>query len=202
IGRPRRVRSAMYLSQVFGPQKGWIADASVSGGGVVANLSSHLLFLLRWYFGLPRTARATWKKIHGPVEDEIQAVLTGEDGCEISFESSWSVPDYPISGTFLTVEGEKGTIRVSNETLEVELVEALGGWPAGATRLRAPELPQNAGFDFNGEFYSLEDSAFLAWLTGGAPPPITVPAALDVQRMMSALYDSARREGATVEVPR
>jgi NADH dehydrogenase len=202
VGRPRRVRSAMYLSQVFGPQKGWIADANVSGGGVVANLSSHLLFLLRWYFGLPKNARATWKKIHGPVEDELQGVFTLDDGCEVSFESSWSVPDYPISGTFITVEGDGGTMRISNETLEIELAESRGGWPAGITRLRHPELAQAAGFDFNGEFYFLEDSGFLAWATGGSPPPITVAAAHDVQRMMSALYDSAGRDGASVEVPR
>jgi predicted dehydrogenase/nucleoside-diphosphate-sugar epimerase len=202
VGRPRRVRSAMYLSQVFGPQKGWIADASISGGGVVANLSSHLLFVLRWYFGLPKSARATWRKIHGPVEDEIQGVFTLDDGCEVSFESSWSVPDYPISDVFVTIEGERGTMRISNETLELELAEPQGSWPAGATRVRHSELAQGARFDFNGEFYYLEDAGFLAWVTGGSPPPISVAAAYDVQRMMSALYDSAGRDGAIVEVPR
>ena len=202
VGAPRKVTSAMYLSQVFGPQKGWIADVNVSGGGVVANLASHLLFLLRWSLGQPVRARATWKKLHGPVEDELSGTFTMADGCEVGFECSWSVPDYPISGTFLAVEGERGTMRVSNETLELELAQAGGGWPAGTTRVRHPELAQNAGFDFNGEFYTLEDSAFLAWVTGGAAPPISVPLALDVQRMMAALYDSAARDGATVEVTR
>ena len=202
VGAPRRVTSAMYLSQVFGPQKGWIADVNVSGGGVVANLSSHLLFLLRWYFGLPKTARATWKKMHGPVEDELKGVFKLEGGCEVAFESSWSVPDYPISGTFITIEGERGVMRISNETLVLDLEAPHGPWPAGVTTLRHPELAQVARFDFNGEFYDLEDSRFLAWVTGGETPPITVALAHDVQRMMTALYDSAGRDGASVEVPR
>src|SRR5262249_24654963 len=49
VGAPARAVSSMVMSQVAGPQRGWMYERARSGGGVVANLSSHLLFLLRWY---------------------------------------------------------------------------------------------------------------------------------------------------------
>jgi predicted dehydrogenase/nucleoside-diphosphate-sugar epimerase len=201
LGRVRRVTSSMYISQVFSAQRGWMYDASRSGGGVVANISSHLLFLLCQGFGRPVRARATWKKIHGAVEDELSAVFSLEGGAEAAFETSWSVPDYPLSATVIRAEGEKGTLTVSNETLELELAEAADGWPAGGTKLRHSELPQRARFDLNGEGYYQEDAHFLSWVTGGPAPPITARAGCDVQRMMAALYDSATRGGEPVEVP-
>src|SRR5215470_11066536 len=72
IGTLRQARSSMYLSQVFGPRSGWMYDASRSGGGVVANISSHLLFLLDWYFGTPVQVRANGKRLYAAVEDEMQ----------------------------------------------------------------------------------------------------------------------------------
>jgi predicted dehydrogenase len=202
LGEIRRASSSMYLSQVFGPQKGWMYDPKRSGGGVVANISSHLLFLLRWYLGMPVGARATWQKLYGEVEDEIRGTFVLASGAEVAFESSWCVSGYPLSAVVIEVEGENGKLLVSNDALELELREERSGWPAGHTRVRHPELPQPARFDVNGEGYYLEDAHFLAWATGGPEPPITVGLGLDVQRMMAALYESAGRNGETVEMPR
>lgn len=202
IGAVKGGRSSMYLSQVFGPQKGWIADPAKSGGGVVANISSHLLFVLRWCLGQPVSVRGEWKKIHGVVEDEVRATYRLSNGAEISFETSWSVPGYPMSETNLELDGENGTLRVTNESFELDLREARAGWPAGRTHVAHPELPQPSRFDFNGEAYVLEDAAFAAWVAGGEPPPGSTELALDVQRMMGALYQSCEKNGAETEVAR
>jgi predicted dehydrogenase/nucleoside-diphosphate-sugar epimerase len=200
IGTLRQARSSMYLSQVFGPRRGWMYDPSRSGGGVVANISSHLLFLLDWYFGTPVQVRASWKKLYGAVEDELHAMMTLPGGAEVGFESSWSVPGYPLSAVVIEMDGENGKLLVSNDALEVDLAEARAGWPAGHTRLGHAELPQPARFDVNGEGYYLEDAAFLAWVTGSPAPPTTAEAALRVQRTMDALYRSAAQGGAPVAV--
>jgi len=202
LGSVTRVRSSMYLSQVFAPQQGWIADPARSGGGVVANLSSHLLAQLRHAFGQPERARATWRKLHGEVEDELSGVLVLPGGAEIAFESSWSVPDFPISSTTIEAEGENGTLRITNDSFELDLREARAGFPAGASVRRAADLPARATFELNGEFYDLEDSDFLAWVAGGPAPRIAAGLGADVQRTMSALYASAARGGEAVEVAR
>ena len=202
LGTVLKARSSMFLSQVFSAQKGWIADPARSGGGVVANLSSHLLSQLRGAFGQPVKARATWKKLYGAVEDELTGVLVMPGGAEIAFESSWSVPDYPISSTIIEAEGDNGTLRITNDSLELDLREARAGFPAGRSVRRAADLPARATYELNGEFYDLEDADFLAWVAGGTKPRIEAGLAADVQRTMSALYESAARAGEEVAVAR
>jgi len=202
LGRVTRVRSSMFLSQAFGPQKGWIADPKRSGGGVVANLSSHLLAQLRAAFGQPVRVRAHAKKLYGEVEDQLDAVMTLADGVEIEFDSSWSVPDFPISSTTIEVTGEYGSLKCTNDAVELDLREARAGRPAGRSVLRAAEVAARAKFELNGEFYDLEDAEFLASVAGGPAPRASLAIGADVQRLMSALYESAARGGELVEVPR
>jgi len=200
IGTLRQARSSMYLSQVFGARQGWMYDASRSGGGVVANISSHLLFLLEWYLGTPVEVRATWKKLYSTVEDELSGVMTLPSGAEVGFDSSWSVPGYPLSAVVIELDGDNGKLLISNDAFELDLVAAHDGWPAGHSRHTHAGLPQPARFDVNGDGYYLEDAAFLAWATGGPPPPTTIDAALRVQRVMDALYRSAAANGDLVRV--
>jgi len=201
VGAPARATSSMFLSQVTGPQRGWMYERARAGGGVVANLSSHLLFLLRAWFGMPATVEATWSSMQATVEDALTASFATPGCPAVTFESSWAVPGHPISVTTATVEGDNGTLHVHNAGLRLELAAAHAGFPAGTTVLREADLPQPASFVFNGEAYALEDAHVLRWLTGGPAPPITAAAALDVQRLMHALYASAADGGRPAAVP-
>ena len=200
LGNVQQARASMYLSQTFGPRKGWMYDPARSGGGVVTNVSSHLLFLLRWMVGMPVEVRATGSRFFGQVEDEVHVMMRLESGAEVGFESSWSVSGYPYSAVVIEFEGLNGKMLVSNDGLELDLALAQGDWPAGHSELREADLPQPARFDVNGESYYLQDAAFLHWATGGAEPPNTVAAALEVQRVIDAIYRSAGDNGATIVV--
>jgi NADH dehydrogenase len=200
IGTVRQARSSMYLSQVFGPRKGWMYDAHRSGGGVVANISSHLLFLLEWFLGTPVEVRATASRLYSDVEDELHGMMRLASGAEVGFDSSWSVPGYPLSAVVIEVEGDNGKMLVSNDGIEMDLHQPRGGWQEGYSRVRNADLRQPARYDVNGEGYYLEDAAFLRWATGGLAPPTTVEAALRVQRTMDALYRSAATGGASIQV--
>jgi scyllo-inositol 2-dehydrogenase (NADP+) len=200
VGRVRAARFAMYLSQVFGARRGWMYERARSGGGVVANVSAHALFLVRAWLGMPRTVAATWQAPAGGVEDAVEARLALADGVEARFESSWTVPDHPVAWAEVGIEGDAGRLAVDNEELVVEASAPAGGWPAGRTVLRAADLPAPAGFLLNNDAYWLEDAGFLAWVTGGTPPPITAGAGLEVQRLMAAIYASAARGGDAVAV--
>jgi predicted dehydrogenase len=110
------------------------------------------------------------------------------------------VPGYPYSAVVIEVEGSNGRMLVSNDALELELSADAGGYPGGSTLIREADLPQPARFYVNSEGYYLEDADFLRWATGGPAPPITLEAAMSVQRTMAALYDSAREGGQAVRV--
>jgi predicted dehydrogenase len=201
VGRVERVDSSMFISQVFGPRRGWQYDRRRAGGGVVASLSSHLLFVLRWYFGMPSSVRASARQLHTQVEDELDATLVTPGCAEVTFRSSWCVPGYPISVTALAIEGTDGTMHVDNDGLRLDLRLPRCGLPAGRTAIAEAALPQPARFVFNGEAYALEDAHFLRWAGGGPAPAITAAAGLDVQRIMHALYASAAAGGGSVAVP-
>jgi predicted dehydrogenase len=190
----------MVCSQVSGPQRGWMFERARAGGGVVANLSSHLLFLLAWTFGRPARVTATWRCLYGEVEDELSAAWETPQGAAVTFESSWCVPNVPLSRTTIAVEGAHGTLTVDNDALEVALTQAAAGFAAGRTRLGPGALPQPAGFELNGDAYWLEDAHFLRWVTGGPRPAIDVAAAVEVQAIMDALYRSAAQGGGAAEV--
>jgi predicted dehydrogenase len=128
-------------------------------------------------------------------------MMTLPSGAEVGFDSSWSVPGYPLSAVVIELDGDNGKLLISNDAFELDLRDAHAGWPAGYTRRRHAELPQPARFDVNGDGYYLEDAAFLAWATGGPAPPTEVGAALRVQRVMDALYRSAAADGAATQVP-
>jgi predicted dehydrogenase len=160
-----------------------------------------LLFVLRSYFGMPLSVRATWRQIHTAVEDELSATLVAPGCADIAFETSWCVPGYPLSVTALVIEGAEGTLRVDNDGLLLDLRLPRCGLAAGRTRISEADLPQPGFFLFNGDAYALEDAHFLRWVAGGPPPPITAAVGLEVQRMMDALYASAAAGGETMAVP-
>jgi predicted dehydrogenase len=200
IGRVRRGRLTMYLSQIFGKRRGWMYERRRSGGGVVANVSSHLLFVLRWFLGMPVGVTASWKCPHGDVEDEVEALFRFADGAEVGFASSWSVPDHPVAWVSAALEGDAGALTVTSDGLELVAQRETPGWPAGRTMVRDAALPQPAAFYLNADAYWVEDARFLAWATGGAAPPIAASDGLEVQAVMAALYESAAAGGVAVAI--
>jgi len=200
LGELKEARASLYVSQVFGARKGWRYDPARSGGGVLANVSCELLFLLIQALGRPVEVRATWNRFFGAVEDELHAMMTLPSGASIGFDSSWSVPGYPRPATVIEVEGDNGRLLVSNDALECDLREARRGYAAGVSRVRDSDLPQPARFDLDGEELYQADAGFLAWAGGGPAPLATAAAALDVQRVMHALYASARDDAKPTKV--
>jgi predicted dehydrogenase len=188
---------SMFLSRVFGPRAGARTEAA---GGVVAQVASDLLLLVHHMLGTPREVRATWTRLYGPVEDELHGTLVLDGGLEVGFDASWSTPGYLRSASVLELRGERGTLLASDDGIELELASAAGPLPAGATRVRAAELPHAARFDLGGEAPWLQLAAFVAWAAGGPPPPNAAPAAHTVNAVVDALYRSARAGGEPMAV--
>src|SRR5687767_10449585 len=69
LGELLRVTGHAYISEVFGPKSGWFFRKELSGGGVVSNMTSHLLFILGWMFGPIRRVMATTRSHASTVED-------------------------------------------------------------------------------------------------------------------------------------
>jgi predicted dehydrogenase len=195
LGEVRHARSSMFVTRVFDAAHPVHHEPGPVAGGALAQVASELLFLLVWYLGVPVEARATSTRIYGGIEDELHGMMKLASGTEVGLDCSWSIPGYPEPATVIELEGDNGKLLISDDGIESDLREARAGFSAGHTRIRSAELPHPAAFDWGGEALYLMDASFLAWATGGPAVPNQGRFALDVHRVMEALYASARASG-------
>lgn len=200
LGTVDGFHATMFISQVFGPKRGWMYEPAKSGGGVLPNIASHLLFLLHWYFGRALEVEAKTERLFTAVDDAARLRLRFTGGVEGTVETSWSVQGYPLSRTSIRVEGTNGHLHVDNERIVVNLRDGRAGFGPGATRIHAAELPQRASFSLGGDGYFAEDRDFARALRGGPEVRTSIGRALHVQVLLDAAYRSAERGGERVEV--
>jgi len=74
IGDVKGYRSSAFIGQVFSPKKGWRYKKSSCGGGSVMIHGSHLIYLLRSFFGEAKKVTASTKCIYSEVEDVIDNI--------------------------------------------------------------------------------------------------------------------------------
>jgi predicted dehydrogenase len=84
----------------YGPDKAWFRDFSLSGGGCVLDLGSHLLDLALRPLGFPRVTRVqsnlfangeSWARGVEGVEDYGVATIETEDGVVINLSCCWNL---------------------------------------------------------------------------------------------------------------
>src|SRR5205823_709100 len=80
LGEVLRFTAHAYVSEVFGPKQGWFFQKEQAGGGVVANMASHLLFILGWLFGPIRGVTASTRSHFSRVDDSAQVLFTFATG--------------------------------------------------------------------------------------------------------------------------
>ena len=202
IGTPRAFRGVVQHTEVLAPKKGWPFDRQLSGGGVVTNLTSHLLFLLSDYFGQPHAVSADLRQVHSSsVEDEATISLRYEKGLEGRVESSWCVRGKPILEISLSIEGDHGVLTVGHREIRLELAQASPGFSPGHHRLHESDIPSRATIDLNpeagGEAYYLQDLEFVSACKNGAAIRNSFEAALRAEQVLDAIYRSGQ-ERATI----
>ena len=201
LGAPRRVRASSYRSRVFDSARQAAMASERAAGGVLAHDALDTLFYLIESFGMPREVRATVLRLFGPLEDEAHVMMTLPSGTEVGLDASWSVPGYAAPATVIECECENGKLLASDDAVELDIVTERHGFRAGHTRLGLADLPQRARFDLDGEATYLMDSGFLAWVAGGDPAPHRAERSLRAQRVLDALYASAKQGGVPVPLP-
>ncbi len=192
IGRLLRIKSEMYIGDVFARNSGWRYDPKLSGGGVLIDFGIHMLDLLDWYFGRIMAVKAYTRRLYSEaVEDEASGEIYFENGLCASFETSWSKPEYRKSSPILHIMGEDGEMIVTEQTLELKKNGEVQKWTH-------PDLYQGTYADIAGINYSLEMEAFVKEIRG-EKNGVDMCQAAKIQNVVSAMYRSAKT-GEKVEV--
>ena len=193
IGAPRRFRASVYLSQVLSPKKGWTFTKEKSGGGILINSGIHLIHFLRVLFGDAAGVSALARPMHSNVEDTLCALIEFRSGVFGSYDASWSVPGYQTEGTAVFVEGDDGTMEITDDWLRTHHLTGKGEAPKGWSKTHRSEFDRaafNLSPDYGGEGYYNQIEDFTHAIREGRPARYDWREGLRVQEIIDALYRS------------
>ncbi|MGD2245581.1 MAG: Gfo/Idh/MocA family oxidoreductase [Candidatus Aminicenantes bacterium] len=190
LGKLFRFNVSIYISQVFSKKKGWFFDKRKSGGGVIIDIASHLLYLLTSYFGPPKRMYARLKSFFSEVEDSGSVVFDYEDGLTGVLDTSWSLPGYRTSSTTVTIEGDNGVMEITNDFIKLHLTDATPDYERGWTTFHKIDVGSQSHFELGGEGFADEDMHFLRCCIDRAKPRVSWYEGLEVQRIIEAIYRS------------
>jgi predicted dehydrogenase len=205
IGSIQGYRATVFHSEVLRSRRGWLFDPARSGGGVLMNIVSHMVYFVCDCFGLPETVSASTKSVYSPwVEDEALVSLAHHSGIAGEIQASWSVPGKPILELELSVRGELGGVTVNRRQLDMHLHKAWRTYSAGTHRIHASSIPSSALYDFSpeydGEAYYAEDLDFIKCCVSRVPYTVSFDTALRVEETVAAMYESSRSR-TEIELP-
>jgi predicted dehydrogenase len=195
LGQLLRFSAHAYVSEVFGPKQGWFFQREQAGGGVVANMASHLLFILGWLFGPIRRVTASTRSHFTAMDDSAQALLTFTGGVTGLLDASWSVPGSQMLDYGLTIDGKNGTLVLARDRILLHLIAAADGHEAGWSEIHASDLASDTAFDVSphigGEAFYRQLTTFVEACRSRTPPFCSLNEGLNTQRMIEAIYASA-----------
>lgn len=196
LGRPITFDATIYVSQLFRTGKGWRYSKEQSGGGVVMAQATHLIDLLKWYFGRVTMVSAHTKSWYSEeVEDFAHVYLDFSGGPSGWFDSSWSMRHHRLLEVTININGENGNLTVTDDLVQFFLDSPSGEYPAGWTQFRIPELWRGVEIDLGGPQYTRQDVEFVNAVREKRRVATDVQNALEVQRIVDAIYESAGKKG-------
>ena len=193
LGRIHRFHISVYFSQVFSRKRGWFYDKSKSGGGVIIDIASHLIYLVSWYFGLPHQVFARTLQFYSDVEDCGTIVFEYEDGLIGVLDANWSIPGYRLATIEIAVEGENGYMEITNDYIKLNLLQPADDFGEGWTNIHKIDLGSTSHFDLGSEGFYDEDRHFIECCLTKEKPAVNWEDGLNVQRIIEAVYRSSEK---------
>jgi len=201
LGRLMTFSATIYVAQLFKTGKGWRYNKKESGGGVVIGQATHLIDLLRWYFGPVEFVSAHTKNWYSAeVEDFAHAFFKFKNGLTGWMDSSWSKRHHRLLEMNIEVQGEFGNLVVNDDEVKVYLERSLNGYDLGWTSYLKPDLFEGVEIDLGGPQYSRQDITFIDAVKTGERVESDVRNAYEVQKLVDGIYASAEKNGVPQEI--
>lgn len=162
---------------------GWRGKWKLDGGGALMNQGVHGIDLLQWIGGPIESVFAyggTLARKEIEVEDTAVAVLKFERGGFGVIQGATTV--YPEQDTSLEINGHKGTIKVSDQGVDV--------WCFKEDVVSKPALPNKPDSTYNGHYLIVDD--MIAAIKDNRDPMITGIEARKSVQLILAIYESMR----------
>jgi predicted dehydrogenase len=200
----------MWSNEAQAGKPTWRGSIEGTGGGCFIQLAVHYIHIFEWIAGA-KVMRATGftRNLHCPGlegEDLACAVLETDSGAMITLDTAWCThgEELAVFGTLgrfeyrnnlrLALASSAGPFRGRVVDYQGGLTEAFGG-PQGEER--QSEVKPPAFGDIANPLN--QHRAFLEAARDGRPAPVSIASGVHDMRVVTAVYESARR-GCAVEV--
>lgn len=159
LGKIENFSCSMFSSQVFKKTNNWRFKKDKSGGGVLITQNTHLIDLLVWFFGMPKSILSFTNKIYSEqVEDEVSAKFYYNDYYG-EMETSWSKKGYRNLTTKININFEFGSIEVNEDELKIN-PNSKADWTK-KNKLNKVESFKPNFYDLAGDYYSNQFDDFI-----------------------------------------
>lgn len=184
--------ASAFVTQVSKPSNSWQFVPAKSGGGVLNNFASHLVYLLYWYFGKPTSVTCeTHSTFSQMVEDEVHATLQFDSQTPtLTFDASWTKQGYPMPEFTLTAKGENGSLTVSDFYVELSIDRTRDEYPAGSTKLFRQDLWEGVDYLLGDPEFCREDRHLVDSVIKNEQTSVDAQVGYDVQNIIESMYDS------------
>jgi predicted dehydrogenase len=115
-------------------------------------------------------------------------------------DTSWSARHHRMVDISIDVQGENGTLTVTDDVVKLYLDDKRGAYAAGWTELRKPELFQPVEIDVGGPQYTRQDALFLQAVRDRGFVDFDAFSAYRVQQAVDAIYQSSDAGGQRVTI--
>jgi predicted dehydrogenase len=164
-------------------------DSTISKarGGVIEDLGSHVVDLAVWLFGdLKVMSAKVNSRIAPDSEDDVTFGVAGLDGLQGKFDVSWRKIGYRMPEFGLTVHGTKGTLKVNDDEVRLELNRTQ------IQRWYRTDIDDNVGFLLGGPEYYRENKHFIDSVAAGSKTKSDFNSALKVDFLLDQVRKQCR----------
>jgi predicted dehydrogenase len=194
VGKIKRFRSSFYWSLSSEIPANWLLNKSISGGGVVLNQASSLLYLIRWLFGPVKSLMARTSHRIKDVEDNASIIMHFPAGFIGLVDISWNRPGYPHPATRCIIEGSLGTMEVHDDAIKLYLYKKTEKFEKGWTTIDKSDLPAPSSLFLGEEGYYEGSRVFLDCVRQRKSHSVSWEQGFEVMRIVEAIYRSAQKK--------
>ena len=178
-----RIAHALGLDKRFKGGSAWFADPDLAGGGAMFDLGCHIVDIMRWFMGEPRSVVAKINNLTNnyPIDDNSAVVVEFESGALGVLECSWAQRRGPRPMEIYGTEGYVGRDPFGGLILNSTMLD-----PKGVQgMLRVEELPEPLPHPMD---------QWINSILHDTPVTITVEDGRNLTELMEGMY-IASREG-------
>jgi predicted dehydrogenase len=201
MGNVSSFQSQMFAEQVFSKKKGWQYDPSKSGGGVLVDLGSHAIDLMRYLFGDVESVSAIGKTIFSEnIEDYVSTDFEFKNGIMGSLQLSWSMKNYRLPELKFNIQLDEGMITVTEKYVEIYSEIENGNIKKGWNKFYKQNLTEDIPLDIGGPEYTTEDLHLLNCIKKNKKTRCDFKEAANTNFIIDSIYFSMKESNTNEEI--